>query len=81
MRTPTVYLSRRNLLTLLSKLDRTAEGYTSACTIIKRDTNHPTHAQNFESIVVVAVEDEVYYVDRAPGEVHHADVPPTKEKK
>ena len=32
-----VYLTRRNLLTLLSKLDRTKAGDPSECTIIDRE--------------------------------------------
>jgi len=70
-----VYLSRRNLLTLLSKLDRDASGDSSACTIIKRDNQHPTYPQTMKEIEVVAVEDHKYYVDRQPGDVHHKDQP------
>lgn len=72
---PTVYLSRRNLLTLLSKLDRAKLGETTACTLIKHDNNHPTYSQTHASMVVVAVEDDVYYVDRPVGPVHPSDVP------
>ena len=38
-----VDLSRRNLLALLSKLDRVKAGETSACTIVKHDDQHPKH--------------------------------------
>lgn len=72
-----VYLSRRNLLALLSKLDRVAEGQSSACTIIKHDTTHPTHPQTHYNIEVMAVEDEVYYIERASGRVHPLDEPKT----
>lgn len=75
MSTPRVYLSRRNLLTLLSKLDRQAEGELTMCTLIKRDTAHPTHPQTMKEIEVVAVEDNVYYANRLAGEVHPKDVP------
>jgi len=68
-----VYLSRRNLLILLSKLDRDTAGDASECTIIKRDNQHPTHAQNHPVIYVTAVEDSVYYGDRGPGEMHPKD--------
>lgn len=71
--TSRVVLSRRNLLTLLSKLDRKANGETSVCKILKRDNEHPTHPQTMKEIEVVAVEDEEYYVDRVPGYVHPAD--------
>ena len=75
-----VYLSRRNLLTLLSKLDRNKEiAGSSACTIEKRDTAHPTHPQTHESIFVCALEDEEYYTDRNAGFVHHLDEPTKPE--
>lgn len=35
---PRVYLSRRNLLTLLSKLDHRVAGQQTECTLIKRDS-------------------------------------------
>jgi hypothetical protein len=55
----TVYLSKRNLLTLLSKLDRNKSGEDdfSTCTIIKNDNVHKTYPQTMESIAVVAHED------------------------
>ena len=62
-----VYLSRRNLLTLLSKLDRRAEGEFTHCTIIKNDTVHPVFPQSHAAIKVTAVEDGDYYIDRPPG--------------
>lgn len=70
-----LYLSRRNLQTLLNKLDRTAAGDISTCTLIKRDNDHPTHSASMACCVVVAVEDEDYYTDRPPGDVHHKDQP------
>lgn len=69
-----VFLSRRNLLALLSKLDRTKKGDYSTCTIFKRDNQHPTHPQTHEIIIVTAVEDEDYYIDREPGAVHGKDL-------
>lgn len=71
-----VYLTRRNLLTLLAKLDRNVrEGEkVSQCTICKRDTQHKTYPQSHAAIYVTALEDEEYY-DRAPGVVHREDVP------
>lgn len=71
----TVVLSRRNLLTLLSKLDRVAAGESSACAIVKRDNIHPTHPQSMKEILVQAVEDDVYYADREAGVVLEADAP------
>jgi hypothetical protein len=70
----TVYLSRRNLLALLSKLDRVKAGENSACTLVKRDTVHPQYPCSDE-IYVIAVEDEAYYTDRPAGEVLPADDP------
>ena len=66
---PTVVLSRRNLLSLLSKLDRVAVGESSACAIIKRDDLHPVYPQSMREILVQAVEDDVYYADRKAGAV------------
>jgi hypothetical protein len=70
----TVYLTRRNLLTLLSKLDRQAAGETTACTIVKRDTRHPQYPAS-DVTVVAALEDAAYYTDREPGEVLIVDEP------
>lgn len=67
---PVVYLSRRNLLTLLSKLDRKKQGDMTACTILKNDDVHPTYPQSMPTIMVVGVEDDDYYKDRSPGAVH-----------
>lgn len=63
-----VYLSRRNLETLINKLDanRKREGE-SQCTLIKKDTEHPQYPQSHSHVFVTAVEDEEYYIDRAPG--------------
>lgn len=69
-----VYLSRRNLLTLLSKLDRQADGEDTGCTIIKRDTQHPVYPQSMNMIAVIALEDEEYYTERSPGYVHSGDL-------
>jgi hypothetical protein len=70
----TVYLSRRNLLALLSKLDRAGLGETTERTIIKRDTVHPQYACTVPT-AVVAVEDFDYYTDREAGAVLPADLP------
>lgn len=70
-----IFLSRRNLLTLLSKLDRQAEGDLTACTLIKSDAGNSRFPQTVSPIAVTAVEDEVYYFDREAGGVHPADTP------
>lgn len=62
----TIYLTRRNLLTLLAKLDKVAAGGESECALMKRDTKHKTYPCSSVT-VVTAVEDEDYYTDREPG--------------
>jgi hypothetical protein len=70
-----LYLTRRNLLTLLSKLDRNKILRTaSACTILKRDTQHPKYPLK-EPIAITALENADYYTDREPGKVHPEDEP------
>ena len=69
----TVYLSRRNLLTLLSKLDRKANGEDTHCTLIKNDNKHPKYPQSMKSISVIAIEDEEYYTERNAGLIHPSD--------
>lgn len=70
-----VYLSRRNLLTLLSKLDRAAAGEETACAIIKSDNAHEKYPQSMASIMVCAVEDVEYYgtSSRSAGDIHPSD--------
>lgn len=69
-----VYLSRRNLLTLISKLDRKKKGEATACTLIKVN-NKPSFVQTSKEIVVVAVDDDEYYQEAPPTPVHPADTP------
>lgn len=73
--TAQVYLSRRNLLALLSKLDRTRDGDPSECTVIKNDNTHARYPQSMQSIRVTAVEDADYYSDRPAGAMHPKDEP------
>lgn len=68
-----VYLSRRNLLTLLSKLNRKAKGEPTACTLLKQDNKHPVYPQTMSKIMITALEDEEYYKDREPGPVNPID--------
>ncbi|MBI1890487.1 MAG: hypothetical protein HYS18_07575 [Burkholderiales bacterium] len=51
-----LYLSRRNIVTLLEKLDRVREGESSPCTIIKSDHAHPVYPQSIRRIAVTAAE-------------------------
>lgn len=69
-----IYLSRRNLLTLLSKLDRQKDGQKTTVTIVKNDTVHPKYPATVVTIVT-AVEDDDYYYERRPGRVHPRDEP------
>lgn len=70
-----VYLSRRNLLALLSKLDRNrASPGSSSVTLVKCDTEHPVYPCS-DVTIVTALEDEAYYTDRPPGDVHADDIP------
>ena len=74
--TPKLYLSRRNLITLLSKLDRDNSGEDTACTIIKQQqTKSPAYRQTMKTIAVIAVQDEDYYgaQNRPAGEMHPSD--------
>lgn len=69
----TVYLSKRNLLTLLSKLERLEAGEQTECTIVKYADKNATHVQTMASINVVAIPDEVAYAHRPAGAVVDAD--------
>ena len=69
-----VYLTRRNLLTLLSKLDRRAKGELTSCTLIKNDTIHLKYPCSSPT-AITAIEDGEYYTDRMPGPVHPKDEP------
>ena len=73
--TPKVYLSRRNLLALLSKLDRDEVGEKTECTIIKQQQPSPAYRQTMKQIAVIAVQDDEYYgsQNRGAGEMHPAD--------
>lgn len=69
-----IYLSRRNLMALLSKLDRKRDGQDTYCTLIKYDNdNLAGFNQSMESCRVTAVEDDIYYLDRPAGKVHPLD--------
>lgn len=67
-----VFLTRRNLLTLLVKLDRRKAGEQTTATLIKNDTVHPTFPCS-NAIAVTAVEDEEYYTDREAGAILSKD--------
>lgn len=58
-----LYLSKRNIATLLKKLDSVRDGEVSTCTIIKNDTAHPVYAQTVRRVGVMAVETQDAYVN------------------
>ena len=70
-----IYLSRRNLLTLLSKLDRAGAGEETARTIIKHQQIGKRYSQTMDECHVVAIEDEEYYggQERSAGTMHEKD--------
>lgn len=74
-KTPKLYLTRRNLLSLLSKLDREKAGDETACAIIKNQQARPEYQQTMKEIMVIAVQDEDYYLaqQRSAGEMHPQD--------
>lgn len=75
-----VFLSRRNLLTLLSKLDRHAGGENTARSIVKyrNELDPAEYRQTLDEITITAVEDGAYYVSRSAGVMHPKDDPSLK---
>ena len=68
-----IYLSRRNLLTLLSKLDRQAAGDATACAIIKSANPADPYCNTIDQVTVIAIPDEKFYTNRQPGAMHPLD--------
>lgn len=68
-----IFLSRRNLMTLLSKLDRAAAGDKTACTLVKFRIPTDPFVQTIDAIAVTAIEDADYYVGRGAGVMHPKD--------
>jgi hypothetical protein len=70
--TQKIYLSRRNLVSLLAKLDADAAGIDTACTIVKYQQPGAAYRQTMKEIAVIAVQDEEYYGAQArpAGEMH-----------
>ena len=62
-----VFLSRRNIQTLLNKLDRVKSGETSACTLIKGDNQHAKYPQTMTECAVTAIEGTA----QLPGDQNH----------
>lgn len=76
-KTPKVYLSERNLRTLLSKLERERLGDPTDCALIKEQTPSPAYRQTMKRIAVIAVQDSECYgaQARSPSLVHPSDAP------
>jgi hypothetical protein len=68
-----IYLSKRNLLTLLSKLERFEAGDQTACTIVKYANPRDPYCNTIDEVAVIAVPDEFFYVNRQPGPMHSKD--------
>ena len=68
-----IYLSRRNLLALLSKLDRQAAGDATACAIVKSANPSDPYCNTIDQVMVIAVPDDEFYADRSPGVMHPLD--------
>lgn len=65
-----LYLSRRNITTLLQKLDSVRDGEVSACTIIKNEFAHPVYPQTLRRIAVVAIEGPDQYLPGVSPRLH-----------
>ena len=70
-----IFLSRKNLLILLSKLDRQLTGEKTECTIVKHRGFKNKYQQSMTECLVTAVENKEYYEaqERAPGMMLYVD--------
>lgn len=68
-----IYLSKRNLLTLLSKLERLEAGEDTKCAIIKNRNALDPYCNTVDQVAVIAIPDEKFYVNRNPGPMHPKD--------
>lgn len=73
MKQHTLYLSRRNLLALLSKLDRQEAGDETACAIVKYANPSGPYCNTIDQVMVIAVPDDEFYANRQPGAMHPLD--------
>lgn len=70
-----IYLSKRNLLTLLSKLERFEQGQETKCAIIKYSNPMDPYSNTVDDVMIIAIPDEKFYTNRTAGPVHELDVP------
>ena len=68
-----IYLSKRNLLALLSKLDRLENGDETACAIVKSANPTDPYCNTIDQVLVIAIPDEKFYTNRQPGAMHPLD--------
>ena len=68
-----IYLSKRNLLTLLSKLERLEQGDQTACAIVKYANPTDPYCNTIDEVMVIAIPDNEFYTNRAPGVMHPSD--------
>ena len=76
-----IYLSKRNLLVLLSKLDRFEKGEETKCAIIKNKCVTDPYCNTIEQVAIIAVPDEHFYVNRQPGAMLPVDEQRVKDVK
>lgn len=65
-----IYLSKRDIMNLLGKLDSVRDGAVSTCTIIKNDVAHPVYPQSLRRIAVMATEVEDRYLPGVSPRLH-----------
>lgn len=72
-----IYLSKRNLQVLLSKVERFEAGQETNCAIIKYNNHLDPYNMtiNEDCVMIVAVPDKQYYVNREAGVMHPLDTP------
>lgn len=68
-----IYLSKRNLLTLLSKLERLEQGQDTKCAIVKYANPLDPFCNTINEVMVIAVPDDKFYAARQAGEMHPLD--------
>lgn len=68
-----IFLSKRNLQILLSKLERLEAGEETACTIIKYKNPNDPYVNTIDKVIVTAIPDERFYANRDAGAMHPAD--------
>ncbi len=79
-----IYLSKRNLLSLLSKVSRFESGDETKCTLIKYANPldpYCMHIAGEDRVAITAIPDNLYYANREAGPVLDVDEPLTGVQK